>query len=112
MGFDFLGLSPSDRNGESFRVQWGDWYPMADYILETCEDLFQEHETDHWFSNDGQRVSEETAEVMGERLLKLVEDGSVEKYRTEKIGSGDEVVVNRIKAFAKFCLNSGGFWMS
>ncbi|MCX6699327.1 MAG: hypothetical protein NTV68_05280 [Methanomicrobiales archaeon] len=40
-------------------------------------------EDEYWFSNDGQVVSAETARAIGERLLKLIEDGSVERYKEE-----------------------------
>ncbi|MEI7434780.1 MAG: hypothetical protein WCJ93_11070 [Methanomicrobiales archaeon] len=89
MGFDLGGLAPENADGECFDTDISGWMPLAEYVLFTCEDLFLEGETECWFSNDGQVVSAETARAIGDRLLELIADGSVEKYNEEfysKIG--------------------------
>jgi hypothetical protein len=83
MGFDLGGLAPENADGECFDTNISGWMPLAEYVLFSCDDLFLEGETECWFSNDGQVVSAETARAIGERLQKLIADGSVEKYKEE-----------------------------
>jgi len=90
MGFDLGGLAPENEDGECFDTDISSWKPLAEYVFGTCEDLFLDGEDEYWFSNDGQVVSAETARVIGERLLKLIEDGSVGKYR-EEFDSGTDL---------------------
>ena len=94
MGFDLGGLAPENEDGNCFDTNISGWMPLAEYVLFTCDDLFLEGEDECWFSNDGQVVSAETARAIGERLQKLIADGSVARYKEEfysKInGTSDE----------------------
>ena len=83
MGFDVFGLNPKNEKGKYFRnnVWW--WRPLADFVLAACKDCFKPGETEHWHSNSGQRVSEETALKITERLKKLVLNGDVKRYERE-----------------------------
>ena len=83
MGFDLGGLAPENEDGECFDTNISGWVPLAEYVLITCEDLFLEGEDECWFGNNGQVVSAETARAIGKRLLGLIADGSVEKYKEE-----------------------------
>jgi hypothetical protein len=62
MGFDLGGLAPENADGECFDTDISGWMSLAEY---------------------GQVVSAETARAIGERLQKLIADGSVEKYKEE-----------------------------
>lgn len=88
MGFDLHGIKPNAEIGIYFRnnVWW--WRPLASYVLDVCEDVFQEGEVDYWHSNDGQIVSALTAHGIASRLTTLVKSGRtrrfMEKYNAEQ----------------------------
>ena len=78
MGMDVYGKKPTAPEGEYFRRNvWG-WHPLADLCLElapeTCAPC-----TD-WHSNDGDGLDAEHAAMLGYRLDKLIEDGTVASY--------------------------------
>lgn len=83
MGFDLNGIKPNAEVGIYFRnnVWW--WRPLASYILDVCADIFLEGETDYWQSNDGQKVSAETAQRIASRLQIYLESGQVKQIAEE-----------------------------
>lgn len=83
MGFDVLGLAPASESGEYFRNSvWG-WRPLANYVLEVCDDLFESGETQYWQTNDGHEVSAETALKIANRLRYLLDSGDVKRYKKQ-----------------------------
>jgi DnaJ-class molecular chaperone len=88
MGFDLSGIKPCAEVGIYFRNNCWWWRPLASYVLDVCADLFQEGETEYWHSNDGQKISAETAQKIAERLHQLFASGAVhrfaEKYEEER----------------------------
>ena len=80
MGFDISGQKPNAEVGIYFRnnVWW--WRPLAGYVLDVCADIFQENETEYWHSNDGQKVSADTAQRISHRLKELVRLGRTKRY--------------------------------
>lgn len=81
MGFDLSGLKPVSETGKCFRnnVWW--WCPLATFVLRVCD--VPEEEAKDWDTNDGQRVTQETAVHIADRLQELVESGEVKKYEEE-----------------------------
>jgi len=80
MGFDIYGIKPNAEVGIYFRnnVWW--WRPLAEYVLDVCSDFLTEKETQYWQSNDGQRVTKETAQKIGLRLNELIACGATKRY--------------------------------
>jgi hypothetical protein len=81
MGFDIYGINAKSEKGEYFRSSvWG-WRPLADYVLEHVEIPEAEHQ--YWHSNDGQKVSEETALKIATVLNEKLQSGAVKQYEEE-----------------------------
>lgn len=98
MGFDIYGQS-----GNYFRnnVWW--WHPLADYVLDVCDDVLKDNEQESWHMNDGQFVSAETTLAIANRLEGLIEKGATrryaERYEAEQKATPDED--------CKFCAGTG-----
>ena len=79
MGFDLysLGNHKTDK-GEYFRnnVWW--WRRLADFVCEQTG-VIAETDKEHWQSNSGHEVDEETAKQIAKQLKALIKDGTVSK---------------------------------
>ena len=79
MGFDIYGLQPENEKGKYFRNNvWG-WKPLADYVLSYTE--VPEKESKYWYTNDGQKVSKETAKINKPSPM-----GTIKKTRRKENG--------------------------
>jgi len=79
MGFDLysLGNHKTDK-GEYFRnnVWW--WRRLADFVCEQTG-VIAETDKEHWQSNSGHEVDEQTAKQIAKQLKALIKDGTVSK---------------------------------
>ena len=79
MGFDLysLGNHKTDK-GEYFRnnVWW--WRRLADFLCEQTG-VIAETDKEHWQSNSGHEVDEQTAKQIAKQLKALIKDGTVSK---------------------------------
>ena len=79
MGFDLysLGNHKTDK-GEYFRnnVWW--WRRLADFVCEQTG-VIAETDKEHWQSNSGHEVDEQTAKQITKQLKALIKDGTVSK---------------------------------
>ena len=79
MGFDLysLGNHKTDK-GEYFRnnVWW--WRRLADFVCEQTG-VIAETDKEHWQSNSGHEVDEQTAKQIAKQLKALIQDGTVSK---------------------------------
>jgi hypothetical protein len=113
MGMDVYGKEPKSDKGEYFRnnVWW--WRPLANYSLHIAPDVCAKCE--YWQSNDGDGLDAEGAELLSEKLLESVEDGTANSYikAYNKQYEGEELkyplTVDNIENFAAFLKDSGGF---
>jgi hypothetical protein len=80
MGFDLNGIAPHTEKGIYFRnnVWW--WRPLAEYVLAVCDDIIPESERMYWQSNDGQKVSGETALSISQRLSEHLDSGATKRF--------------------------------
>lgn len=123
MGFDISGLNPDNEKGEYFRNNCWWWRRLADFILDHVE--MPDEEKKYWQSNDGQKVSKETAIKIYEFIKEAEKnkakyqkwiDDNLKKYE-ENYKNNYESLVNfyrpfsweNVHAFGQFCKHSGGF---
>jgi hypothetical protein len=77
MGFDLIGIEPNNEDGRYYANSVWCWHPLADYVLDTCDGVWEEYE--HWHTNSGHEVSEETAMCIAEHLQELIDSGDVRR---------------------------------
>ena len=99
-------------------VWW--WRPLWRYVCEQFPDILGERDEEGGSYNDGHAISETKAMKIGVGLTAKLENGEVEEYaksfeqEREKLDDDDwdksyPFNVENVEAFAKFCLESGGF---
>ena len=79
MGFDLYSLgNHKTEKGEYFRnnVWW--WRRLADFVCEQTG-VIAETDKEHWQSNSGHEVDEQTAKQIAKQLKALIKDGTVSK---------------------------------
>ena len=110
MGFDLYGSKAKCEKGKYFRNNIWWWGPLAEYVLTYAGDCLDDEEKQYWGSNDGQFVSEKHAVDIGNRLLKLIDEGHTKTYEEDYPYDTDyPFSVENVKNFADFCINCGGF---
>ncbi|HEY4748946.1 MAG TPA: hypothetical protein VIH60_01005 [Steroidobacteraceae bacterium] len=116
MGMDVYGKAPTARVGGYFGANISLWHPIACYIEETHPHLASECE--HWYSNDGDGLSAQSAKILGNRLLADIAEGKVAAYvalhKKQPPESADKrwlylIDEADLRQFAEFCKTSGGF---
>jgi hypothetical protein len=114
-----------DNPGLYFRnnVWW--WRPLWIFVCDHCEDVMSDSNMRGGTYNDGHKINKETAINISNRLMKLIDDGTVDKYsdfyekerkKAEKSDDKDAqymanypFATDNVKRFAVFCKESGGF---
>jgi hypothetical protein len=137
MGMDLIGLKPTKKVGVYFRNSiWG-WIPLWEYTASECSDILTKRDITLGGSNSGHRISRTKATAIGKRLHSLLRTGKTQAYskglrRSSLSRSKAPALVNvrnvaralgvtagppafsveNVRAFADFCLASGGFEIS
>jgi len=101
--------------GIYFRNNCWWWRPLWDFCAYHCPDLISDdiHNGGHY--NDGKGLNADSAAKLGVQLLSLIEDGTVAAHQKEvELDQEDKEYkypfdVENVKAFADFCIQSGGF---
>ena len=99
-------------------VWW--WRPLWSYVCEQFPDILGERHEEAGSYNDGHAISASKAIKIGIGLTAKLESGEVEEYaksfeqEREKLDDDNwdksyPFNVENVEAFAKFCLESGGF---
>ena len=114
-----------DNPGIYFRnnVWW--WRPLWQFVCEHCDDILTEKEMTSGSYNDGRKINEKKSIDISDRLMDLIEDGTVDKYSKEyeeqrkKMQNSEQKDVkfmasypfskDNVERFALFCKESGGF---
>jgi hypothetical protein len=137
MGMDVYGVKPLSGTGKYFRNTASSWAPLWAYVSKSCSDLLTSKDIIRGHYNSGHKISERKAVAVGKRLLELIEMGNAQAYerrhRTRKQATAREsrsagllaatrvakavgvdpgksrFTVSNLKAFANFCVASGGF---
>jgi hypothetical protein len=138
MGMDLIGLRAASAKGKYLHYTIWCWAPLWNYVSDVCSDILTETDILYGGSNDAHRITAAKAAAMGKRLRGLLRGGEIEAH-IRRVSRSDgkkckspalmaaQVVAKAIggkavggkvkpqfsqedlKAFADFCLASGGF---
>ena len=83
MGFDLNGCKPKSEKGEYFRnnVWW--WYPLWSYVAHNCDDILAPDQVKGGNYNDGVEIHAWQAQLIADRLYKLLGDGEPKEIENE-----------------------------
>ena len=105
--------------GHYFRNNCWWWRPLWNYCYHIADDLISKELFDSGHHNDGSGLNNKDAKLLGNRLLQQIREGKTIKYQAEyqqqQNDSDDEFStsypfdIDNVKAFAEFCIQSGGF---
>ena len=87
------------------------WRLLTDFLFDKCDDLIKDDERHGWHSNYGKIISAETAVAIADRLEELMDQGVVERFRTELSIVNMDIHFSEdiLRRFIEFCRHSGGF---
>ena len=94
-------------------VWW--WRPLWNYCYFIADDLISEELWDNGHSNSGAELNDKDAKLLGNRLLQKIREGDVERFKKlhEEQEENEKYKypfdADNVKAFAEFCIESGGF---
>ena len=117
MGFDLYALDPitdSEKHGY-FRANVWYWRPLWAFVEYICEDTLDDFEKKAGYHNDGDTISKEKAEIIGNKLKISLADETFNKFKTDcdssttNTNTGYQCDYELTKQFSNFCLSSGGF---
>ena len=105
----------SSNPGIYFRnnVWW--WRPLWDYCYHIADDLISEKLWNRGHNNSGAGLNDRDAKLLGNRLLQKIREGDADMFKKlhEEQEEDKEYKypfdVDNVKAFAEFCIQSGGF---
>ena len=108
------------NKGIYFRNNCWWWRPLWNYCYHVADDIISEELYESGHSNSGAGLNAKNAEWLGERLLDELSEGNTIEYQAryqQMIGDLDDDDFNKeypfdvdnVKAFAEFCIESGGF---
>jgi|SaaInlStandDraft_7_1057024.scaffolds.fasta_scaffold01410_2 hypothetical protein len=117
MGFDLYALDPitdSEEHGY-FRANVWRWRPLWAFVEYICEDILDDSEKKAGYYNDGDTISKEKAEIIGNKLKISLADETFNKFKTDcdnsttNTNTGYQCDYELTKQFSNFCSSSGGF---
>jgi hypothetical protein len=84
MGMDLYGIKPNSNDGEYFgnNVWW--WRPLWYYVEYYCGEILTPQQIKGGHHNVGQIVFDWQAELLGNRLLQLIKEGSTKAVEIEQ----------------------------
>ena len=105
MGFDLMGLSPTNQidfkdpeadfknmsiSGTYFRSNCWCWRPLWEFVINTCADIITPDDADNGHYNQGHEINKVKALKIGARLQNRIDDGFADKYITDRNKELDE----------------------
>jgi len=98
-------------NKKHFSINTRFWRLLTDFLFDKCDDLIKDDERHGWHSNYGKIISAETAVAIADRLEELMDQGVVERFRTELSIVNMDIHFSEdiLRRFIEFCRHSGGF---
>jgi hypothetical protein len=98
-------------NKTNFSLNTRSWRLLADFIFDKCRDLIKDNERQGWHEGYGKMISAETATAIADRLEALIDQGVVERFRTELsiVNIHTHFTEENLRKFIEFCRHSGGF---
>jgi hypothetical protein len=109
--------------GNYFRNNCWWWRPLWDYVCRHCDDILTEEDMNGCTDNSGYQIDADKALRIGIRLHAHIFDGTAEAWEKGYNKELDEIKkedekdwrlhypfhTKNVKAFAEFCVESGGF---
>ena len=122
MGMDVSGIKPVSETGVYFRNNCWWWRPLWDYVCDKCADFLTETDMMNGQYNNGALITKVKSKRISTRLKKLLKSGDVGDYEIAyenwlEAQDEDNFRTNypfseeNVRRFAKFCEESGGFWI-
>jgi len=101
--------------GHYFRnnVWW--WRPLWNYCAEIAPDLIDGDLMYEGHNNSGAGLDDKDAKLLGNRLLQKIREGDTDRFKKHHEEQEEDKEykypfdVDNVKAFAEFCIQSGGF---
>jgi hypothetical protein len=102
----FFGVS-----GKELYIKDLSWRFLSELILDKCSNAIRQDEKQDWQENCGKMISCQTAVAIADQLEHLIQQGVVERFRTElEFGNlGQHFTEETLKKFIQFCRVSNGF---
>ena len=103
------------NKGVYFRNNCWWWRPLWDFCYNVAPELISDELWSSGHHNDGAGLNGEDAKLLGEKLLKAISNGFAEEFKEhhEEQEESEEYKypfdTENVKAFAEFCIESGGF---
>ena len=103
------------NKGMYFRNNCWWWRPLWDFCYNVAPELISDELWSSGHHNDGAGLNGEDAKLLGEKLLKAISNGFAEEFKKhhEEQEESEEYKypfdTENVKAFAEFCIESGGF---
>ena len=108
--------------GVYFRNNCWWWRPLWDFVCNTCEDFLTPNDMERGSYNDGHLITKVKSKRIAVRLNKLLKSDDVRDYALSYMDwkdSQDEDSFRKdypfseknVERFARFCEESGGFWI-
>ena len=83
MALDLLGVAPEDKKGVEFSNNVWSWYPLWNYVCQTCSDILTETDMEQGRWKNGYHLNEWQSAKIASRLFDLIESGAVHKEVVE-----------------------------
>jgi hypothetical protein len=84
MGFDVIGMKPTNDVGRAFCRNIQAWTPLWSFICQNCDDILTGQQMEEGFANDGVKISARQIKLIVERLQNIVNlKCSMEADKTE-----------------------------
>ena len=103
------------NKGIYFRNNCWWWRPLWDFCYNVAPELISSELWGDGHHNSGAGLNDKDAKLLGEKLLKEIDNGGVEEFKKyhEDQEKDEEYKypfdAENVKAFAEFCIESGGF---
>ena len=101
--------------GVYFRNNCWWWRPLWNYCYAIADDIISEELFESGHSNSGAGLNDKDAKILGKRLLQQIREGRTERFKKlhEEQEENEKYKypfdADNVKAFAEFCIESGGF---
>lgn len=72
MGFDIIGIKPTNDVGRGFYRNIQAWTPLWRFICQNCDDILTAQQMEEGFANDGIKIGARQTKLIVERLENII----------------------------------------
>jgi len=72
MGFDIIGIKPTNDVGRGFYRSIQAWTPLWSFICQNCDDILTAQQMEEGFANDGIKIGARQTKLIVERLENIL----------------------------------------